>query len=60
MVCFVFDQFCVLQLLTTHKKNVGDLPLEQQLKQIDECISEFDRIDPKTEVPIEKRFIVIQ
>jgi Zn-dependent M16 (insulinase) family peptidase len=33
----------------------GDLPLEPQLAQIDACIRDFVRIDPRTDVPDEQR-----
>lgn len=33
----------------------GDLPLLPQLAQIDECLRDFRRIDPRTDVPDERR-----
>jgi Zn-dependent M16 (insulinase) family peptidase len=38
----------------------GDMSLEPQLRQIDECIKQFPRIDPKTEVPLEQRYTVCE
>ena len=56
------DQLVAFHARHYHPSNAkfltyGDLPLEPQLAQIDECIREFRRIDPRTDVPDERRLV---
>ena len=46
----------IVSFLVDRFYTYGNLPLEKHLEQINGTLSQFDKIDPKTEVPAEPRW----